>query len=555
MSHPPSDTPGFLNDGGEMGARMRGHDWSQSPLGPIAGWPESLRTVVNLMLDSRFPMFIAWGEQLGFLYNDAYIVMLGSKHPQALGRRFEHIWSEIWSDIEPFIGQAMAGKASFHNDLPLTLQRHGYEERAWFTFSYSPLRGADGRVAGMFCACTETTGKVLTEQHVNDAEQARGALQLANRRKDEFLAMLAHELRNPLAPIATAAELLQVAGIGADQVRHAGAIIGRQVKHLTELVDDLLDVSRVTSGLVKLKEEKLSMNGVLQAAVEQLQSHIDAKGHTLALALPGEQLFVSGDRTRLVQIVANLLNNAAKYTPAGGRIALALAAVDDQVQLTVSDNGVGIAAALLPAIFELFTQAERSPDRAQGGLGLGLALVRSLVELQGGSVSAHSAGAGQGSRFVVRLPRVGELAADAAPAGHGAGMPAAPARKVLVVDDNIDAAATMALLLETLGHEVLVSHGALHALQQAAAHAPAVLFLDIGLPEMDGYALARRLRALPQTAHSLLVAITGYGQPEDRACALKAGFDHHLVKPVNLDEVLALLATRASGADAVGSLR
>ncbi|MEC4718597.1 ATP-binding protein [Noviherbaspirillum sp. CPCC 100848] len=830
----------FLAGKGMMRTLMREHDWSNSPLGPPHQWSAALRTVAGLMLDSQFPMFVAWGPDLGFLYNDAYIEVLGAKHPQALGGRFHDIWEEIWPVISPLIDHALAGEASFHENLPLLMQRKGHEEQTWFTFSYSPARDENGRVAGMFCACTETTGQILAErrqafelhladllrgmddpleiieasagalgrhlevarvgygeidaagQHVLVArdwtdgsvaslagksrplesfgpdiiaelkaghtlrlddmasdprsapyaqgyasigvvsllviplikagrmkailylhepqtrhwtredealaeqvaertwatieraraeerrrqaeealsaqlaaesdrlrtlfEQAPGfmavlrgpqhvfelanaaflrfigrqqiigkpvrealpdletqpffgqldrvyatgepffaqqapvtlalapgreaveryvdfiyqpvrdaagnvsgifvegydvterkladeALRAADRRKDEFLAMLAHELRNPLAPISNAAQILRIISTDQPKVRQASDIIARQVEHMTGLVDDLLDVSRVTRGLIKLDSGMADLHDIVAGAVEQVGALIDARSHRLRLEVPDHPLPILGDHTRLVQVFANLLNNAAKYTPEGGVIALRLEQDNGMYMVSVRDNGVGIEPKLIPHIFDLFTQAERSPDRSQGGLGLGLALVRSLVDLHGGSVAARSEGPAKGSEFIIRLPCPPGVMTEARPpeepevsaaARHGL--------RVMVVDDNVDAAESLALLLETEGHQVAVGHVAEDALAMMSQDAPQVFLLDIGLPDMDGYELARRLRAQAGTPRPLLVALTGYGQLKDQEKSRAAGFDHHLVKPADIREVMALLA-------------
>ena len=652
----------FLSGGGEVGALMREHDWSASPLGHPGGWPQSLRSVVGLVLNSKFPMFVAWGPQLGFIYNDPYAAILGSKHPSALGGRFEEIWREVWSDILPIVMQALEGQATFHSNLPLTINRRGFDEQAWFTFSYSPVRDESGAIAGMYCAVNETTADVLNQQDrleenarlqrlfaqapgvmavlrdadhvfelanaaylelvgerdllgkpirealpelegqgffelldqvyasgeafsghaapvklqrgegalqerfidfvyqpmrnaagvvtgifvegydVTSAVRAADELREANRRKDEFLAMLAHELRNPLAPISSAADLLRLAGPESALVRQSSEIITRQVKHMTGLVDDLLDVSRVTRGLVALQKQVLDLNGVVADAIEQVTSLVQSKRQHIALRLPATPAPVEADRTRIVQVVANILNNAAKYTPVEGHIDVQLEVQPGWFELRVRDDGMGMTPELLPHVFDLFAQAERSPDRSQGGLGLGLALVKSLTELHGGSVTAHSEGPGHGSTFVVRLPRV----AEANPAGERPDVsgaidaPVAPLR-LMVVDDNADAANVLCLLLEALGHTASVEHDAKQAIERARAEAPQMLFLDIGLPDMDGYELARRLRAMPETAGAVLVAVTGYGQPGDRERAQQAGFDHHVVKPVTLADIRRLL--------------
>lgn len=620
------------------------------------------------MLSSKFPMFVAWGAELVFMYNDAYAEILGAKHPSAAGGLFPQVWREIWPDIAPIVADAMSGKATYHENLPLRIHRNGDDEDAWFTFSYSPVLDETGSVAGMFCAVSETTEQVLAERHraeenrrlrhlfqkapgiiayldgpdhvfelandaylrllgktdvigmtirqaipelagqgfyelldkvhasgeaflgrevpvllqrsahgeleerfvdfiyqptfdhrgkvagifvegsdVTDAVRAQAAVreseqrlrQLANtipqlawmaesdgvvhwyndrwfeytgsthdemmrtgwestvhpddlaamrnnwqqsiatgelyeatarvraangefntffiraaalrdddgeiirwfgtntdvtplhaaqnelraadRRKDEFLAMLAHELRNPLAPIATAAELLERAPGNAGLVQKTSRVIARQVDHMSKLVEDLVDVSRVTRGHIALRSDMLDVRQVLHDAIEQTAPLIERKGQVLAASLPDTEYLVNGDKTRLIQIFSNILNNAAKYTPEGGRITLQLGASGSRIQIRIEDGGMGISKALLPHVFDLFTQGERLPDRAQGGLGLGLSLVKSLVELHGGTVAAHSDGPGMGSTFTVELPGAPLTAggdSDATPAGR-----------------------------------------------------------------------------------------------------------------------------------------
>ncbi|MDB5791692.1 MAG: hypothetical protein JWQ80_1716, partial [Massilia sp.] len=372
---------------------------------------------------------------------------------------------------------------------------------------------------------------------------ARVEAERLSRMKDEFLAMLAHELRNPLAPITTAAHLLKLGHLDAKAVRNASEIIARQAEHMTDLVNDLLDVSRVTRGLVSLEKEELDVNAVVAGALEQVRPLIESKRHSLTMELSGEPVHVLGDRTRLVQVLSNILNNAAKYTPPAGQIVLRVTATGEQVLVTVTDNGIGIEPDVLPYIFELFTQAERTPDRSQGGLGIGLALVKSLVALHGGTVDARSEAPGLGSEFEIRLPRIDQPAAgDDDAASDDRSARAAPLR-VMVVDDNQDAAQMLATLLEVQGHAVSVEYDGRGALQRARLERPQVMLLDIGLPDTDGYALARQLRAMPELRGATLVALTGYGQDEDRRLAEEAGFDHHLVKPADLDQVMQIFAT------------
>ena len=378
---------------------------------------------------------------------------------------------------------------------------------------------------------------------VTERNRATAALHEADRRKDEFLAMLAHELRNPIAPISMAAQLLMGTPADESRVRQISQVIARQVGHMVSLVDDLLDVSRVTRGLVALEQHALDLNSLLPDAVEQVRPLMDARRHTLTVQPSAEPACICADRLRIVQIAANLLTNAAKYTPEGGHVTLAVKLLPQHVELTVSDNGIGIAVELLPRVFDLFTQAERSPDRAQGGLGLGLALVKSLTELHKGTVSADSGGIGHGSVFSVRLPRLNIAPVDfcVLPKPRPAALPTR-ALRILLVDDNVDAADTLAAYLAGLGHEVDVRHDARSALALLEAGLPDVCIFDIGLPEVDGYALARRLRAMPGGRACKLLALSGYGQERDQVEASRAGFDQYFVKPVDTGSLAALLA-------------
>jgi len=380
-------------------------------------------------------------------------------------------------------------------------------------------------------------------------EAARGLaereLRAADQRKDEFLAMLAHELRNPLAPISTGAHLLKLLHSDNAQITQTCAIIARQVEHMTGLVDDLLDVSRVTRGLVSLSTQVLDLRKVVDDAAEQIRPLIATRRHTVVLDLPLEAATVKGDHKRLVQVVANLLNNANKYTPEGGRIELRLRQDDGDYVLSVSDDGIGMEPALVARVFDLFSQAERTPDRSQGGLGLGLALAKSLVELHGGSVSADSPGLGKGSSFTVRLPRHTQDLPVSIAQSRGQATAATPL-KVLLVDDNLDAAHTLQLFLGAGGHTVEVAYCGADAVDVARVFEPDVCLLDIGLPDFDGNELARRLRRMPQSTGATLIAMTGYGRQQDREAAMAAGFDHYMVKPVNTVELSDRLAEVAA---------
>jgi len=798
---------------------LRERDWTATPLGPPEGWPPELATAVSMAISSTFPMFLAWGSGLTFLYNDAYIPVLGDKHPAAFGAPFHEVWWEIWAELGPIADRALSNKSAYYEDLPLLMERKGYREQTYFTFSYSPLHDGRGQVQGMYCTCIETTARVDAERrsafelavadalrplrssedvirtastllgeelgverviygevdaargsfsvardwqrrglsslagkdfaievfgpevaragrageviavtdvrrdprtagfdaayarldvvacllvplvkggrllaflalgmerehHWSDAEialarsmaerlwtavdlvrahaalreerdhsqtifdtisegfvlldrdwtvlqmnaeglrlsqrtaeQAIGRnhwevwpesidtesgrnyrrvmaervagtaeychlqpdgsarwsevraypsrdgglvcfflditerklaeekLRAADQRKDEFLAMLAHELRNPLAPISAAADLLRIGRLDETRVRQSSAIIGRQVKHMTSLVDDLLDVSRVTRGLVTLARAPVAARTIVDEAIEQVRPMFEARRQRLTVDIADPDASVMGDKARLVQVLANLLNNAAKYTPEGRRIDIGAGSDGRQLLLSVRDEGIGMDAPLTAHVFDLFTQAQRSSDRSQGGLGLGLALVKHLVELHGGTVACSSPGPGQGSRFDVALPLAQPVqpASDAADETPAAGAGAAPLR-LLVVDDNVDAAATLGMLLEAYGYAVEVENDSRSALARATASPPRAALLDIGLPDMDGNELARRLRADPATRGMVLVAVTGYGQEQDRRAALEAGFDHHLVKPVDMEKLSAVLA-------------
>jgi signal transduction histidine kinase/ActR/RegA family two-component response regulator len=889
-----------------IAALIQAQDWASSPLGPPSSWPDELHTIVKLMLDSRFPMFVAWGPELGLLYNEAYIQFLGNKHPTALGRRLAEVWREVWTELRSLVDNALAGQALFVEDLPLVIERNGRAEQTWFTFSYSPVRNAENNVAGMYCVVTETTARVLAErrqcfqlkmadtlrvlsdplditaaasrligeyfhvarvgygeilpdqQYVNVARDwtdgtitslagaskplesfgpafvsalkcgktvkvddiaadprsflyvagyaglgiqsmvsiplledgrltavlylhephprnwtteevafaedvarrtweavkraraeealrdetrvlellnrtgqvvastldlqtllqsitdtatqlskaefgaffytmtnqhgeslmlytlsgapreafekfghpratalfgptfkgeapirsaditkdaryghsdpykgmppghlpvrsylavpvitrtgevigglffghpatgvfterteriivgvaaqaamaidnarlyaqaqmaaeerealltseraARAEAERMSRMKDEFLAMLAHELRNPLAPIGNAAELLTLRASTEPWVTHAGTIIKRQVAQMRHLLDDLLDVSRVTHGLVAIAKRRIDLKTVVTEALDQVRAVVEEKHHRLSIQLPSEPVYVEGDYFRLTQTVANILNNAAKYTPAAGDIKLRLGRSDNGlVEISVIDNGIGIAPDLLPNVFELFTQGKRTLARSQGGIGLGLTLVKKLVELHGGTVAAYSAGVGQGSEFVIHLPipeldhqavnnsGIEALSIAALPLQQQGGM-----LRIMVVDDNQDAADTLSRLLTCNGHAVLTAYTAETALALAEREVPDVFLLDIGLPDLDGYELARQLRLRPSLAQSMLVAVTGYGQPEDRQRTSAAGFSHHLVKPADLVRLWTLLEEAVS---------
>ena len=664
-----SHVPRGLRLVGEMGTRIAGHDWEATPVGRMARWPSSLKTSLSLCLASRYPMFVWWGKALTNFYNDAYAPILGARHPDALGRNAAEIWHDIWPVVGQQVERVLAtGEATWNESVPLMMERNGYLEETYFTFSYSPAIDDRGDVAGIFCACQEETGRVRSaralaererqfaalvenlpdivfrldidlrhlyissqieqliaipqkefigrtlievgvpmewsepieracrralktgkrmstawsynrrelrtrvvperddngdlvsllgiSEDVTEIEQATSALRVseqtlreADRRKDEFLAMLAHELRNPLAPIRNAAEILWLMSSDPERVRETSEIIVRQARHMTTIVDDLLDVSRVTRGLVTLEPEAIDLRSVITAAVEQSLPLIDGRRHNLRMELPEQPVIVQADRVRLTQVFSNLLNNASKYSPEGGQIWVTIVdAGDDRIEVDVIDSGDGIDAELLPQIFELFAQGHRTPDRTQGGLGIGLSLVKTLVDLHGGTIEATSEGSGRGSRFTVGLRRLADstvIAQNDAPPVSSTASPRA--LRVMVVDDNVDAAESLAMMLELDGHSVIRAHSARAAIASARTERPKAMLLDIGLPDIDGYELARRLRALPEVDGALLIAVTGYGQADDRGRARDAGFDHYLVKPVEFEALRSVLQGERAG--------
>ncbi|MBX3471508.1 MAG: PAS domain-containing protein [Planctomycetes bacterium] len=401
----------------------------------------------------------------------------------------------------------------------------------WFLGRAAAVRDEAGEVVRWFGTCTE----------VEELKQAQEALRDADRRKDEFLAMLAHELRNPLAPVRNAVQLLRLAGATAQARARAMEVIDRQVTHMARLIDDLLDVSRIARGRIELRRQRCDLAQIVRQTAEDYRANLEASGLTLSVCAPAAPLWVEGDRTRLAQLVGNLLHNAGKFTPAGGRVEVRAEARAGSAEVRVEDTGIGLSPDLLRRLFDPFSQAEQGPDRSAGGLGLGLALVKGLAELHGGSIAAESAGPGQGAAFVLRLPLAADKVADEPP-GRDVGERGAQGLRVVVIEDNRDAAESLQELLVVVGHEVEVAFDGRAGLEAARALRPEVVICDLGLPGgLDGCAVARRLRAEPATASALLVALSGYGQEEDRRRTREAGFDAHLVKPVGWSELEAVL--------------
>jgi PAS domain S-box-containing protein len=414
-------------------------------------------------------------------------------------------------------------------------ERDGERRETYWNYVYLPVRDASGAIEGVMTCDVEVTEQVRARQAL---DHARNEAVTANRAKDEFLAMLGHELRNPLAPITTALALIRSQNVTA--VAREIGVIERQVNHLGALVNDLLDVSRITTGKVTLHRQILDLAEVTVRAVEMAAPLVEARGHTLAVDVPAG-LFVDADEHRLGQIVVNVLTNAAKYTPAGGTIRITAERAGSEIRLAVTDTGVGLSADLLPHVFDLFVQGRQESHRPAGGLGIGLAIVARLVRMHGGHVEAASDGAGKGSTFTVILPAAPSGPAPVVATSRPAGPRPGTSKAVLVVDDNVDAAQMLALWLELRGYETRTAHDGPSALEMLASFAPDVAVLDIGLPTMDGYELARRLRAEGRHPALKLVALTGFGQEADRQRARDAGFDVHVVKPVDLDRLAALI--------------
>jgi len=642
-----------------MGARIRAHDWLGTPLGDPQRWPHALKTLASLMLASKQPMFMAWGPDQTWLYNDAFVPILGAKHPGALGRpALAEVWSEAREVLEPLFTRVFAGEPVHMDDFGLMLDRNGRLEEAHFAFSYTPVRDESGAVAGLFGACIETTDRILASrremalverqrrmfeqapgfvcmlggpEHVfefvniahqqlfnsaswvgkparaafpdlegqgyferlddvyatgkryvaeaapvrfrrasdgvveerllsfiyepvvdadgkvtgifcegfdlTEAARAQQKLREADRRKDEFLATLAHELRNPLAPLRNALHLVRH-GAASDALH---GMMERQVDQMVHLVDDLLDVARITQGKIALRLEPVDVARVVRSAVETTAPTAKQAGCEVVVTLPRSPVHVLGDPVRLTQVLSNLVNNAVKFSERGQIVRLTALEAGGEAVLSVADQGMGIPADKLEEVFEMFSQLDRSLERSKSGLGLGLALARQIVTMHGGTIRARSAGPGLGSEFIVRMP---VLAASAISRNEQPAAIPSPAarRRILIADDNHDAADSMAMLLGAAGHHVEVAYNGLDARETASRMQPEVMLLDIGMPGMNGYDVARAARAEPWSHDTVIIALTGWGQDADRTRSKDAGIDMHLVKPVEMEKLEAAVA-------------
>lgn len=489
---------------------------------------ESLRIVVDTM---SAPV-TRCGRDLRYLWvSRPYAAWLGRPPKEIVGRPIlEIIGEEAFRSLLPKFDRVLSGEVVRYEEL---VPFEGIGDR-WVQAVYTPTRDASGAVDGWVAVVLD----------IHDVKTAEARLRESDRRKDVFLATLAHELRNPLAPIANAVQILRLKDPTTPELRAARDIIDRQVRQMTHLVDDLLDISRITRGTLRLRQERIALEPVLESAVETVTPLIEAKGHTLGTTLPAEPVHLEADSTRLGQIVSNLLHNAANYTEPGGLIAIRVAREGDEVSISIRDTGVGIAPEHLPRVFDMFSQTSPALERSAGGLGIGLSLVRGLVELHGGRVEARSEGIGAGSEFVVRLPALLEVGPGIAETPKTAPeRPASLPRRVLIVDDNADSTESLGLMLRLQGHETRTASNGEEAIAVARAFRPHVILLDVGMPLLNGLDAARIIRREPWGRNTVLVALTGWGQEEDKRRAFEAGFDHHLTKPADPGAIERIVTT------------
>ena len=523
-------TPVFLEKPGPLGHQIV--NGSLTLYHPIVEHGERIGTVY---LEARYRI----GERVASYGSILVVVMLCSLLLAAL------VASRLQRSITaPLEGVTSAARAVIERrDFSLRVPGSAPGEIGTLVDAFNAMLAEVEKSASGLLATNRTLEREMTVR-----QEAESALRIADRRKDEFLATLAHELRNPLAPIRTGLDIMRInpSDLGAGQ--RARDIMERQLRQMVRLVDDLLDVSRINTGKLTIKRDLVDLQQVIHDAFEIVRPLVEQQGHVLTSAPLAQAVWIEGDATRLTQILSNLLNNAAKYTARGGRIAVDVELEQRRVRVHVRDNGIGIAPEMRDAVFQMFVQADASLERTTAGLGVGLSLARRLAELHGGDLSLHSLGLGYGSEFVLTLPLPVSLpgSGEAQPQPDGPGTTtgtaaAGDSRRILLADDNIDFVNSMGALLESRGHVVSVAYDGQSALDNAAAFVPEFAFLDIGLPSINGYDLARALRALPALRHTSLVAVTGWGQQKDRDLAKEAGFDAHLVKPVSFEQIEAML--------------
>ena len=432
-----------------------------------------------------------------------------------------------------------------HGEIEVRFRHFKTGEARWMAYKVLTLADSANRPIAFATVSQEVTER---KRLADDLQRLAGNLSDADRRKNEFLATLAHELRNPLAPMANMLEVLKRTDTDRETLKRARGTIERQLGQLVRLVDDLLDLSRITHDRLELRKSDVQLSSVIQHSLELARPLLDSAHHELRVDLPEEPIYLHADPARLAQVFGNLLSNSCRYTKPGGVISVSARRENNQVLVTVKDNGAGIPREKLDSIFEMFTQVDRGPERSQGGLGIGLTLVKRLVEMHGGVVEARSAGGGLGSEFEVRLPTIAQPAPTLPSRGRVATSTVIPTRRILIVDDNEDSAESLAMLLEITGNKTYLAHDGVEAIEAVEKHRPEVLLLDIGLPKINGHEVCRRVREQPWGKDIVVIALTGWGQEEDRRKSREAGFDGHLVKPVNYDELLELLRSFSNGA-------
>lgn len=527
----------LLANAGEMGDRIQAFDWSRTAIGAMTTWSQSLRVALQILLLSKFPMQILWGREYIQFYNDAYIPIAGNKHPMALGQRGAECWREVWDFAGPLLDQVMTtGIATWSEDQLLVLERNGYPEECYFTFSYTPVWEESGTVGGIFIAITETTAKILSERRERElrieTQAAREAAEKANQMKDQFLAVLSHELRSPLNPILGWAKLLLSRELDANTTRQALEAIERNANLQTRMIDDLLDVSRILRNKLVLTPIPVQLIPIIQEALETVEAAAVDKALHIQTQLDNTPRQILGDANRLKQVIWNLLSNAIKFTPRGGQITIQLDYIDDIAQLQVSDTGKGIAVDFLPQVFDHFRQADSTTTRVFGGLGLGLAIAKQIVDLHGGSIQVDSLGEGHGAMFTVRLPLT-ERPLSSAPQDDS--LPTTVRLKdidVLVVEDDADNRELIAFTLDMYGAKVTTVSSAADAIDTLIEYKPDVIISDIGMSEMDGYMLMQKIRQVTQTSQIPAIALTAYASAADQQQAFAAGFQEHLPKPM-----------------------
>ena len=491
--------------------------------------------------------FIGMSDRKGFPFfiNRAGLQMVGlDSIEEARGTPVQEFFfpeDQQWISNEFFPSVLENG----HGEVEIRFRHFKTGEPRWMAYKVLTLKDSENQAIGFATVSQDITDRKRLEDNLR---LLAADLSENDRRKNEFLATLAHELRNPLAPMSNMLEVLKRADGNAEILKRAHETIERQLGQMVRLVDDLLDLNRITHDRLELRRSEVEFSSVIQQAVEVARPLIDAAGHQLTVSLPDEPIYLNADRTRLAQVFGNLLNNSSKYTKPGGTLSLTAKRCGDEVAVTVKDNGAGIPADKLDSIFDMFMQVDRTAERSQGGLGIGLTLVKRLVEMHGGTIEPRSAGEGTGSEFVVRLPVLSGPTATAR--SHGEIERESPAqRRVLIVDDNRDSADSLAMLLEITNNETYMAHDGVSALEAIEQHRPEVVLLDIGLPKLDGHEVCRRVREQPWGKSIVIIALTGWGQEDDRRKSHEAGFNGHLVKPVDYDQLLALLSDLTNGSE------